>query len=317
MINYVNYNDIDKETWDRCIKQSFNGNICAYSWYLEAVATEWDALVEDDYERVFPLTFRRKMGIHYLYQPFFTQQLGVFSKSILTQSVTELFIEKIPSKFKYIEINLNTFNKLDNTRYKISQFLNHELDLISSHESLYNNYSQNTKTNIKKANKKDITIVKNIKPDEIIKLFRENRGKDIKHLSDHDYLSLKRIVYTCLYKGKAQVYGAYTDKNTLCAGAIFVISHKKAVLLFTATNDIARNSGAMFLLIDHFIKSHSQSHLTLDFDGSNDPNLARFYKSFNSNEVFYSHLEIDRLNPVVSKGIQSIKWIRKQVPFNF
>jgi len=313
MISYVQYNDIDKDKWDQCIKQSFNGNICAYSWYLEAVANEWDALIEDEYERVFPLTFRKKMGICYLYQPFFTQQLGVFSKSILTQAVTEQFIENIPSKFKYIEINLNAFNKLDSDRYKIIPFLNHELDLISDHKSLYKNYAQNTKRNIQKAHKQDVSIVKNIKPDEIIELFRENKGKIIKQLSDLDYLSLKRIVYTCLYKGKAQVYGAYTDHNTLCAGAIFVISHKKAVLLFTATNDIAKKNGAMFSLIDHFIKSHSQSHLTLDFEGSNDPNLARFYKSFNSNEVHYSHLKIDRLNPIISKGVQSIKWVRKQL----
>lgn len=313
MIKYVQYNDIDKDKWDHCIKDSFNGNICAYSWYLEGVANEWDALIEDDYERVFPLTYRKKAGIYYLYQPVFTQQLGVFSKSILTKVVTEQFVEKIPSKFKFIEINLNAFNKLDSTKYVSSQYLNHELDLISDHATLYANYSQNTKRNIKKAEKSDISIVKNIKPDEVIRLFRENKGKNIDNLTDYDYLSLKRVVYTCLYKGKAQVYGAYTDHNTLCAGAIFVISHKKAVLLFTATNDTAKQTGAMSLLIDHFIKSHAQSHLTLDFEGSNDPNLARFYKSFNSNEVYYTHLKINRLNPLISKGIQSLKWVKKQL----
>jgi hypothetical protein len=61
------------------IARSFNGIVYAYSWYLDIVSPGWDALVKDDYKSVMPLTWRKKYGIKYLYQPFFTQQLGVFS----------------------------------------------------------------------------------------------------------------------------------------------------------------------------------------------------------------------------------------------
>jgi len=315
MIKYLQHDTINKSKWDQCIKNAFNGNICAYSWYLDIISEDWDALIEDDYESVFPITHRRKHGISYLYQPFFTQQLGVFSRNLLSEEVIERFLEHIPSKFKFIEINLNKYNKLDQEKYHLNQMLNHELDLISDYESIYSNYSQNIKRNIKKANSQNVSIVKNIKPDEIIDLFRKNKGKEFRHLKDDDYLKLKRIIYTCLYKGKAQIYGAYTERNNFCAGSVFIISHKKAILLFSATDDIARKNGAMSLLIDSFINSHAQSHLTLDFEGSNDLNLARFYKSFNSSEVFYPHLRINKLPFIVSAGINTIKLIRKIINY--
>jgi len=311
MIKYIQHDEISKSKWDECIKNAFNGNICAYSWYLDIISEGWDALIEGDYESVFPITYKHKFGISYLHQPFFTQQLGVFSRNLLSEDVIERFLDHIPAKFKFIEINLNKHNRLDPEKYNITQMLNHELDLISDYESIYGNYSQNIKRNIKKANSLNVSVVKNIKPDEIIDLFKGNKGKAFKNLTESDYLKLKRIVYTCLYKGKAQIFGAYTERNSLCAGSIFVISHNKAIFLFSATDSIARKNGAMSLLIDSFIKSHAQSHLTLDFEGSNDPNLARFYKSFNSSEVFYPHLKINNLPFPLAAGVYMIKAIRK------
>jgi hypothetical protein len=82
MINYIKHKDVDTEKWDRCIEQSVNGIIYAFSWYLDIVCDEWDALVDDDYESVFPLVKRKKFGINYIYPPFFTQQLGLFSKKM-------------------------------------------------------------------------------------------------------------------------------------------------------------------------------------------------------------------------------------------
>src|SRR6185295_10985608 len=96
---------IDKEKWDACISGSCNPIVYAYSWYLDAVSPGWEALVEDDYCSVFPLTAKKKLGLNYLSQPYFTQQLGVFSERIFSSGEILAFIQTIPRKFITINIH--------------------------------------------------------------------------------------------------------------------------------------------------------------------------------------------------------------------
>jgi hypothetical protein len=296
-ISLIQHKDIDKAAWDNCISQAVNGNIYAYSWYLDIVCDDWDALISDNYETVFPLTFRKKLGIWYLYQPFFTQQLGIFSIRHITPDIVDKFLNAIPRKFRFAEINLNAFNKPDKSKWKITENLNHELDLIEPYDVIKKGFSQNTSRNIAKAIRNNISISSNIKPEDIVSLFRKNKGKQFGHLKENDYRRFIRLSYECIINRKAICYGAFTPENTMCAGAIVVFSHRKAVFLFSATNEIAKEKGAMFMLIDHFIQDLSGNHLTLDFEGSNDPNLARFYKSFGSVRIKYPGLRFNRLNP--------------------
>ncbi len=51
----------------------------------------------------------------------------------------------------------------------------------------------------------------------------------------------------------------------------------------------------MPFLIDSFIRQNAGKNITLDFEGSNDLNLARFYKSFGSKECAYQQVKINRL----------------------
>lgn len=310
-ILYVTHLQIDKPAWDKCIRNAVNGNISAFSWYLDLMCETWDALISEGYETVFPLTYRKKSGITYLYQPFFTQQLGIFSTSHLTPEIVEQFLQAIPSKFRFAEINLNSFNKPDERKWKIKQNINHVLDLIEPYDQIKRGYSENTRRNIAKAAKNGISISTNIRPEEIVSLFRKNKGNDIGQLLDHDYKKLLRLIYQCLHDRKAICYAAYTRSNTLCAGAVFVFSHRKAVFLFSATDETGRKYGAMPFLIDRFIQDSSSNHLSLDFEGSNDPNLARFYRSFGASVIPYPSLRFNRLPLHLSLMVNVAKGIRK------
>jgi len=307
VIKYLDRKNIDDEKWNKCIARSFNGNLYGYSWFLDIAGGEWGALVENDYERVFPLVHRKKFGISYVYQPFFTQQLGLYSTTKLDTAALSTFIRAIPSRFKQVEINLNTLNKADENDFRLIPQLNHELDLIHSYEKIREGYAENLSRNLKKPEKAGLSISKNIKPDDIIDLFIKNRGKNIAHLGEKDYLRLKRIAYTCMYKGIANIQGVYDRQNQLAAGAFFILSNNKAIFLFSGLSEEGRQAGAMPFLIDSFIRQHAGRHLTFDFDGSNDPNLARFYKSFGSKECIYQRIVINRLPSIVNIGVNIYK----------
>lgn len=313
MITYLQHSDVNKKKWDECIQNSFNGFIYAYSWYLDIVCPGWEALVENDYERVMPLTCRKKSGIHYLYQPVFTQQLGVFSRNILNESVVEEFIQSIPEKYKLIEINLNVFNKVDATKHPVSVNKNYELDLIPSYESLYKRYAENTRRNLKTAEKSQLEIVKNIDHIKVIEMFRMNRGKDIETLNDNEYETFSKLIEILRNKYLAHSWGVKSAEEEICAAAIFIESNKRVIFIFSATNPAARSNGAMTFLIDNFIRENAQRDLILDFEGSNNPNLARFYKGFGSTECRYFQYKKNTLPILLSKSVTFIKWFKKQI----
>lgn len=304
MIKHLKHTEINKKKWDACIQRSFNGIIYAYSWYLDIVCKNWEALVEDDYRSVMPLTVGKKYNISYLYQPYFTQQLGVFSMNKLTEAIVKSYLKAIPNTFKFMEINLNTFNLVHSMEYSIKRNLTHELDLINSYENHYAFYSENTKRNIKKARKNQLEISKNTEPKKIIKMFREHRGKSIEKLKTEHYGMVGQLMEACMVRNKGQVWGVYTKEEELCAGAFFVESNGKVIFLFSAANDEAKRAGAISFLIDRFIFENSQRNLTLDFEGSNEPSLARFYKSFGSKECVYLQVRKNNLPPL-------IKWLKK------
>lgn len=303
MIEYISHDDINRRKWDEAVSRSFNGLIYAYSWYLDIVSPKWDALVEDNYKTIMPLTWRNKASINYLYPPVCAQQLGVFSSKKLDAKKVDEFIKAIPAKFKYIDMRLNSFNQL-NEGYDLKKNVNVELDLIQPYEQLYKAYSSTHKRNIKKANKEGLSIDRKVKVDDIITMFKEGKGKKLKTIKAQDYVILKKVIKAAVSRGKGQVWGVVDKNKKLCAGAFFVHDTNRSIFLFSGVNETGKEVGAMAYLVDQYIKLNSEKAITLDFEGSNDAGVGRFYKGFGARECVYLQLKINRLPPY-------LKWLKK------
>lgn len=304
MIKYLTHNNIDKTRWDECIRRSFNGNIYAWSWYLDIVHPQWEALIENNYERVMPLTGNRKFGINYLFQPFFTQQLGIFSTSQLTEDIVLNFVNAIPKKYRLTEIRLNAYNKVN---YGIDYFKKHrniELDLIYNYQTIYNNYSSNTKKNLKKANKNILYLNRDVNPEVVINLFRSNKGKDVKHWKDKEYQRLLTLINTAIEKECCFVYGVSDENNDTIAAAVFMVSHDRITFLFSGNDKNNKDKNAWTFLIDSVIKEFCEMPLTFDFEGSDNEGLARFYKGFGGKEVYYPEIKRNNFRGILKFAYQ-------------
>ncbi len=301
MIRFLSHTEIDRERWDECISSSPQGLSYALSWYLDIVSPGWDALIEEGYSSVFPLTLRKKAGIHYLYQPYFTQQLGLFSKEVLVpEDKLKEFLAAIPSKYKLIEIQLNTSNVIGNADdFRVVHKLTHHLSLSASYDEIKSGYSENLSRNIKKAIQSGLKITGKVPFTDIISSFRENRGKEITNLKNRDYSTFETLMGVLEKKGMADTPGVINPEGKVIAGAIFLHSQHSHIFLFSALDDEARNKGAMAFLIDAFIRNHANENKILDFEGSMNVNLARFYKSFGSKEVVYLQILKNNLPPVI------------------
>lgn len=292
-IQYVPYQHIDKAKWDACIANSANGLIYAQSVYLDAMATRWDALVANDYEWVMPLVWRKKYGIHYLYQPAFTAALGVFGNSITANLVND-FLKVIPLKFKYWDFYLNHANHFKLADFDLYERMNYVLDLNYSYDDIQRNYRDNIKRNIKKSVQLNCSVKKEIPVEEVIALARLQLDV-ISRFPEADYDRFKNLFEQLSGEGKALTYGIYSSNNELIASAVFFKDERRAYYILVGNHPNGKTIGASHALIDVFIKDHSGSNLLLDFEGSDIHSLAFFYSSFGAKEERYAGIRLNRL----------------------
>lgn len=300
-IRYISYRDIDKIKWDACIDAAANGLIYGYSFYLDIMAKHWDALVLNDYEVVMPLTWNKKYGIYYLYQPPFTASLGIFGNTISAE-MANTFLKAVPKKFSYWDIYLNHGNYFQLSDFNLYQRINYILPLNNSYENIYDSYRKNIQRNIKKCEQLHCTLKKDIAVDDVISLSIA-QSQAFSKLGTGEFDRVKKI-YTLLHQNKkARTYGVY-NSNKLLASAAFFFSHGRAYYILVGNHPDGKTIGASHALIDAFIKDHAGQNLILDFEGSDIANLAFFYSSFGAIEEKYAGIKLNRLPPL-------IRWLKQ------
>lgn len=304
-ISYLPQQDIDKVKWDRCIDAAGNGLIYAYTFYLDTMSRNWDALalfkeenVEGDYEMVMPLTWNKKFGIYYLYQPFFTASLGIFGSNISAE-IVKCFLEHIPQKFKYWDFYMNKENLFPRTGYDIYERRNYILFLGNNYETLSAKYAKSHARNIKHAQDAGNKVQINIPLEDIIVLAKE-QTKNFSAVADQDYENFSNLFLTLKEKNKAITYGVYSSQQQLVASCVWFFSKERAYYILVGNHPNGRTSGASHLLIDAFVQDHAGEELLLDFEGSDVKNLAWFYSSFGAIEEKYAGLKLNRL-PAIAK----------------
>ncbi len=306
MIRIIEHDQIDKERWDACINSSVEASICAGSWYLDIACPGWKAMIADDYSSVFPLCQKKKFGISYLFQPPFIQQLGLFNARLEAKHSLEDFLNLIIEHYRFAEIQLN----YRNTRMEIPpvfskyEKISHLLDLNSPYAELEKKFSENTRRNIRRFQRSGMKIISGVDPDSVISLFRENKGAELGKNNNEEYTILRAIGDEAGRRKLLICDGVVNHDNILIAGAMFLKSHNGYILLFTGLGPEGREAGAMSALLANFIREHCAVKGSLDFEGSMDPGVARFYKSFGSHEIVYLQIRLNRL-PL------AIRWLKK------
>ena len=292
-IEYKAYHELDFVKWDNCIAGSSNGLIYGYSWWLDRMARQWDALVLNDYEAVMPLTWHKKFGITYLYQPFVTAQLGIFGNHP-GAALVESFLQAIPSKFQYWDFNLNHQNMFHLKQFELHQRKNFVLNLESSYDDIYKGYRENIKRNIRRAENLGCKPFVGFDVEKMIALVVEQMKTFTR--DEDGNMGRFREIYNYLHRRQqSNTYGILSKKGELIASCVFVYSHNRAYYILVGNHPDGRTIGASHMLVDAFIKDNAQKKLLLDFEGSDIPGLAFFYSSFGAQEENYAAIRLNRL----------------------
>ncbi|MDP4239587.1 MAG: hypothetical protein Q8904_08985 [Bacteroidota bacterium] len=276
---------IDYNRWDNCIAQSYNHLTYAYSWYLDIVSPDWEALVSENYEYIMPLPVKSRYGLPYLVQPVLTQQLGIFSKNNIDESVVDEFIKQIPY-FSY-ELNLNE----NNFSAKALIFPNFILNLSSPYDQLNAGFSKNTRRNIDKASKLNLSI----HPDLTVQTFISFYFSVDKHFLSPQQPLLEKLIEKGISEKALTLYGVASEKGKLMAGLCILHSAHRITYLLPVSNQEGKVSSAMFLLIDYLIRKNAGKDKLLDFEGSRIEGVARLYRGFGAK--YHPYYILKRFRP--------------------
>ncbi|MBK5284219.1 MAG: hypothetical protein JJE25_02360 [Bacteroidia bacterium] len=295
MIQFIENKNIDKRRWDETIATSRSGLVFSYSWFLDTVCRGWDALVEDDYKFIFPLPWKNKFGFRYIYQPAFTNQLGVFSTEEITNEKLNSFLNAIPLSFRYVDLGLNFRNTFENRDFILTTRAAQHIDLKTNYEKVRKGYSENLKRNLRKAESAGLKIKMEVPPQSVTEYFQKAKGDELKMYDENDYRSLTTVNQILIQKEHGFCAGVLSADDSLLAAASFMFSHERIFYLKGAANSQGREAGAMHFLMDNILQQYAGKIFHFDFGGSVIPSVARFYKSFGAEDYFYAHVKRNRL----------------------
>ena len=292
MLRRLPNHKIDFKRWDALVQNSGNGNIYALSDYLNIISPKWEALVYGNYEAIMPLAVKRWAHLRLAYQPLWAQQWGIIGQTE-DVAVSKAFAQRLQNDFHYVNLHFNEKNKALIHHFKGFEALqrrNHLLSLSPAYPDLAKNYATNTRRNIKKAQKNALQVLPNPAPRRMLQMFAQNQGVNLPQLKKKHYRQMLSIMQMAKQNGTGIFRALLNERGSMCAALFWLNNCGRLVNLLQTSNPSGKKRLAMFALTDMLIREYAGSDLLLDFEGSMNEGVARFYKGFGAKPVLYPNV---------------------------
>ena len=254
MIRLLERDQIEDKKWNGCVHFGFNGLPYGYTWYLDVVSEQWKGLVYNEYDAVFPIVWNKKWGIQYMYTPYFTQQLGLYSLNPLSEKLIHEFYEAIPEEIKYIDIRINPYNWKEDKSFALEEKPNYMLDLNKEYDELRSRYSGNARRNLKKSEKAALKIIREMKPETFADFYKQHTAPKLDDFGDKEYFKLTRLIYNAIHFNVGFLTGVVDENENLQAAGFFIFNQNFIINLANTSSQQGRTNGSMTMLIDFLIQ---------------------------------------------------------------
>jgi hypothetical protein len=292
MIVYYKNNEIDRDQWDNCIKNSAGAKPYAYSWYLDIIAPGWEALVDDDYDSVFPIPAQRRFGIQYASTPKFIQQLGAYAPDKPPSSAINEFVEFMPENFKLTDLCVG--QKLDYHGYKVIEKSNFELNLAPGYDKLWERFTPECRIHIAHPSKKKYEVTEDISPEELADLCLKNKGLNIRRVKQTDFDRIVSLMHYCISNKKGKISGVRATRKKIAYGVFRINLPGRITLLLEANTlgGIQKHIG--YFVINEIIREYASTAVKLDFAMVHDRSAVNIGASFGATYVPYYRIYRNR-----------------------
>ncbi len=315
----------DKEKYrNLCLKES-SIPVFSRDWWLDCVCgtNNWDVIItesEDIITACMPIYKHYPMVIA---MPSYTQTMGIWfnPSSFLPDYRKELFrkqqlceeiIQKIPNNKSFLQ-NFN-FAFTDWlpfywNGYQQTTKYTYIIQDINSLDNIWNNFSNEIKKNILKAqNKYQLTVKRGLSVDDFLNLNEQIFDRQGKSPVKHQIL--KNLINTARSKDTGDIWGAYDEQGKLHAAQFLVWQETCAYCVAGGSSRDFGKTGAHALVIWETIQFASTKSASFDFMGSMIKGVEYFNRGFGSEQIPYYAISKGKLSFIEKVFHYSIKKIK-------
>lgn len=288
-MRFLKSNELNKKKWDELSQKS---TYYSKSYFLDAVAKNWGAYVDENYSKGFALVYNEFLGIKIIYPVFLGR--GIEFINLSEVEINESLIQ-VKKEFKTTELNseieLEGFGNTIKRKYQIYS-KNHP-------------YNTQCKRMLKKVKQLNFSI-QNVSHELLFPIIYDELKEKVKELSPENYTRLKNTIVNFFQAGKLISFGIFDEQNLLEGGLFFFEGEQKITYITGACKTLSRKNGGMYLAMDYAIQFALKKEKTIDFGGSNMESIRRFYLSLGGEDQFYFSYSWDKA-PFWFKILRKIK----------
>ncbi|SEU05620.1 GNAT family N-acetyltransferase [Hymenobacter actinosclerus] len=311
-LRLLRFSQLDLAAWDACVAGARQAVPYAHSWWLQATAGRWDALVQQEpdgrYRSVWPLPAKWRPGGRQVYQPPFTQQLGLISGADDAPAIGPA-LPPLAQRYARFYAQLNEANGLPAAagQFTVEARQTYHLDLSPAYDTLRAGYCADYRRRLLRheAAAAPLIVTELPDPEPLLTLFQQTKGPAA-GLRPRHYARLRRLLAGLQRRQLLEARAVRApETGALLAGALFVRYRSRLIYLFAAASDEGKKAAAPLLLLDEAIRRHAGTPgLVLDFEGGMLPAIARFFANFGAAPVPYAALSFTSESPWY------LKWMR-------
>jgi len=222
-------------------------------------------------------------------------QLGIVGDGPITVSLVNDFLRNIPPTFRLVDILLNEATPAPTLRgMEIMPRTNYVLPLKEDYVTLRRQYSADAKKNLRRSDRNGLLPDSGISVETIIGLYRAAYGEKNSFLKQKDYERIGILCARCIGNDHGFALGVRDRQGELLAAAFFGLDKKRIYYLLGAPTPAGRRTSAVHWLIDYVVRKHAASGLEFDFEGSDIPSVAAFYRKFGPSTRSYYQVKFNR-----------------------
>ena len=267
---------IDSEKWNALVDQTADATFFSYSWYLDATAEEWCALVDDDYTAGIALPYSKRLGVETLYTPIFVRYIEwLGDKKELKKSET-----LIRERFK--NMHISTRQKILGVEYE--EYVYQEL--VPTGER---GIGSQAKRMLKKAAKNELSSVKSTDFSHVSEVIRSELKNKFAGIDGTSLSALDKLFAAA---AEAKVLQSYSIEGK--GGVVCLAKESRTLYLKGTVLPEVKDAGGMYLVLNRAIEEAHAKGKIFDFGGSRAAGVKRFNHNLGGKDIEYYNYKVDK-----------------------